>query len=372
VLVSKPLGPPWSDGSSRLVAELVDALAAVDQRQPPRYGVHVKGGYDPPGPSVSAIPLGSSDRWRNLAMTARLLTPRGARVYGFFFAPHPAAVAAARVVSRTAGVVPVQIVCSQPRSFRSASALCFGWKVVTLSPWTRERFVAGGVAASRVVVIPPPLRIAPAPSRERIEAARATLRLERATRVVVFPGDAEPGGGVRTLTAALPELVRRIPGTVVVIACRPKTSRAALELGRIRSALGRADALESVRIVGAVDDFQALLACADLCVLPATSLYAKVDYPYAVLEAMSLGVPQVVAQGTAIAELIEREGGGRTVPGHAPGALASVVTEILSDGASLGRLGAEARRVVAARCDPGAIASRYVELFEEAEQRGHH
>lgn len=368
VLVSKPLGPPWADGSSRLVGELVDALASRDPGAPPRYEIYAKGGYAPSAASVVAIPWEASGVLSNLRMTARLLRRRGAAVYAFFFAPHPAAVHVASAVSRLAGVTPVQVVCSQPRSFHAARELCFGSRVVALSPWTRERLVAAGVEASRVVVVPPPLRPLQRPGPERLERARAALELDGATRVVLFPGDAEPGGGLQTLAEATPELLRRVPGTVVVVACRPKTRRAAEALDRARSSLARSGALGAVRFAGAVDDFHALLAASDLCVLPASTLYAKVDYPYALLEAMSLGAPVVVGQGTAIGELIEREGAGRAVAVRAPRALAGAMSELLDDGARLAAHGAEARRLVSELCDPVAITERYHDLFEGAER----
>jgi glycosyltransferase involved in cell wall biosynthesis len=368
VLVSKPLGPPWADGSSRLVGELVEALAAEDPGVTLRYEIHTKGGYAPSGTSIAAVPWDASGRLSNLRMTARLLRRRGAAVFAFFFAPHPPAVLVASVVSRLAGATPVQVVCSQPRSFRSARKLCFGWRVVALSPWTRERLVASGVDESRVVVVPPPLRPLERPSTERLEQARATLELDRGKRVVLFPGDAEPGGGLQTLAEAIPKVLRRVPETVVVIACRPKTPRAAEEVDRARRTLTRAGALAAVRFAGAVDDFHALLAVSDLCVLPASTLYAKVDYPYALLEAMSLGAPVVVGQGTAIGDLIEREGGGRAVPSRAPRALAGAMCELLDSGERLAERGAEARSLVSGLCDPVAIAEQYEELFEGAER----
>lgn len=368
VFVSKPLGPPWADGSSRLVGELVGALAARAPGAAPKYEVHTKGGYAPQGSSFVAVPWDSSGRLSNVRMTLRLLRRSRASVYAFFFAPHRAAVRVATAVSRLSGVTPLQVVCSQPRSFHSARELCFGWRVVALSPWTRERLVASGVEASRVVVVPPPLRPLQRPSPERMDRARAALELGDARRVVLFPGDAEPGGGLETFVDAAPELIRREPETIMVVACRPKTRRAAEELDRARRSLERAGVLGAVRFAGAVDDFPALLAAVDLCVLPAPTLYAKVDYPYALLEAMSLAVPVIVGQGTAIGELVEREGGGRAVPVHAPQALAGVMRELLVDEARRAELGAEAQRLVTTLCDPSAIAEQYHDLLEGAER----
>jgi glycosyltransferase involved in cell wall biosynthesis len=101
-------------------------------------------------------------------------------------------------------------------------------------------------------------------------------------------------------------LARRRRDLVLVMACRAKSTQGAAR----RAALGaRAQALGvSVRWVGETPAIHALLAASDIVALPTDTLYAKVDHPLVLLEAMHLGRPVLVSEGTSAFELAE-EGG---------------------------------------------------------------
>lgn len=364
VLVSKPLGPPWNNGSSKLVAEIVDGVAGLGTRQSVRLRVFGKPGYQAGGESIEVIAQPKSERRGNRDYILHLLRHQDSDVYHFFFAPHLVAVAAARAVSAAAGTRMLQTVCSQPRSFRDARRLCVGEKIVALSSWTKERLVAAGVASSRIEVIYPPLRPLGRPETQQLGAARAKLGLSQHERPVIFPGDAEPGGGLETFVRAVPHVAPRHGDVVFIIACRNKTPKAARALFTWRRFIECKGLLDAVRFVGELDDFHAALAVSELCVLPASSLYAKVDFPYAVLEAISLGTPAVVAQGTPVEELVSLCG-GITVPRRAPRALAGAMSELLSDRQRLVALGQEGSDSLRAICDPDKIARQYLSLFHE-------
>lgn len=367
VLVSKPLGPPWNNGSGKLVSELVDGFARLESRQTVRFRVFGKPGYKVIGENVEVIALGGSERGWNKATISHLLRLRDSDVHHFFFAPHLAAVVAARFVSAAVGARTVQTLCSQPRSFRDARWLCFGKKVVVLSSWTKERLVEAGVQHSRIEVIYPPLLPLDKPERSRLEAVRSKLSMPPHARYIVFPGDAEPGGGLETLVDAIPLVARQHKDLVFVIACRQKTPKAAQKLEKSRRIIERHGLVDSVRFVGEVDDFHAVLAASDLCVLPASSLYAKVDFPYALLEAMSLETPVLVAHGTPLEELVS-VCGGSTVPRRAPSVLASAIGELIVDRRRLVERGKENGAIVRKICDPLRVAQQYLSLILEIAQ----
>jgi glycosyltransferase involved in cell wall biosynthesis len=362
-LVSKPLGPPWSDGSARLVAELVEALARSEGA--PALEVFGRAGYQPP----AGVRVRRSERRGlagNLTMAAAVARDRESPIQHFFFAPHRAAVAVTALAARLAGAVAVQTICSRPRRFDEARALCFGRVVIALSRWTADRLLAAGVEARRLRVIPPPLPLPPLPDEATLRARRRELGFDEEAAIVVFPGDAERGGGLRSFVEAIRLLAPSrvgVGGLRFVIACRAKTPIAAQELARARRRLERRGLGEAVRFLGEVDRFPELLAACQLCALPAATLYAKVDYPYALLEAMSAGVPLVVGRGTAASELVEG-GEGLLCPPGSPRALAAVFADLERDPAAWSARGARARSFVAERCDPAAIAAQHVEVYE--------
>ena len=55
--------------------------------------------------------------------------------------------------------------------------------------------------------------------------------------------------------------------------------------------------------IGETNAIHTLLAAVDVVLLPTDTLYAKMDYPLVILEAMSLGKPVVVGSGTPAEEL---------------------------------------------------------------------
>lgn len=97
----------------------------------------------------------------------------------------------------------------------------------------------------------------------------------------------------------------------------------------------------SAEFIGAKHGAEAkpYFAEADLFVLPGTG-------GLAVQEAMSYGLPVIVAQGDGTQDDLVREGNGWQIPPDDFGALVSVMKEALSDVTRLRRMGAEAYRIV--------------------------
>jgi glycosyltransferase involved in cell wall biosynthesis len=181
--------------------------------------------------------------------------------------------------------------------------------------------------------------------------------------ILLFPGDAEPGGGLRTLAHAARTIFRETEAHLVV-SCRAKSHAGAEVLQKVEYEMSARGWAARFHVMGASDDFHALLAVSSVCVLPATTYRAKIDYPYALLEAMSLGVPAVVCHGTPPAELV-CEGGGAVVEPCSAQAVARGVIALLGD-VSAQRWSSEAARETVRRvCDPLEAARRYARLHEE-------
>ncbi len=361
LFVSKPVMPPWSDGSKNLVRDLVTHLRGVEPT------VMASPGAPPLGPNVRQEAVyGEALRFapsRNTLVLGRLLFGDPMDVWHFVFAPNAlssmaarGAIAAQRARGWTGHVV--QTVASRPKHWDGVRALLFGDRIVALSEWTRSRLLAGGTPASRLQVIPPCAPRVEAPAAEVAEV-RAALRLGDGP-VVTYPGDLEVSTGAPTVAAAVPEILRRVPGARVVFACRPKTPRAAEVEASLRAEL--APVAEYVRFAGTVRSMAALLGATDLVAFPVDDLYGKVDAPLVVLEAMALGKPVVVARGGPLEEL----GLPHVPPGDAE-ALADMVVRALQDGAAREQLGQEAHARWQARHTPEVMAAQYLQLYASLE-----
>jgi phosphatidylinositol alpha-1,6-mannosyltransferase len=339
LFVSKPVVPPWNDGSKNLVrdiaAHLQRARATVMTGPPGRFA---------PSPAENARVL------------ARLLRDREHDVWHFVFAPNAASSWAARAaiaLRRFRGAV-VQTIASRMKG-QGGRSLLFGDVVVALSEWSRARLIGMGIEASRVVVIPP---CAPRPiaSDERIRAVREKLGVGDAP-LVLYPGDYEVSSGARAMAQSVAAIAREVPEARVVFACRMKTPRAAQARRAIE--VSSKKHAEYMIHTGDVDDMQALIAATSVVAFPVDDLYGKVDVPLVLLEALALGVPIVVARGGPL----EAISTARFVEPHDAAGLAKNVLELLREGPEAGRAGV---RLWEERFTPERVAAAHDDLYDEA------
>jgi glycosyltransferase involved in cell wall biosynthesis len=351
--ISKPIAPPWRDGSVNLVRDIATHVRKIKP--------HV----------FTTLPLGSlegvelvqattnryvSHQLQLLAHASRSASYTG---YHFVFAPNSrtclasrALLVARRVLKR---VRSVQTIASPPLAFAGVDSLLFGDVIVAQSEWMRRKLVEAGVTRP-IELIPPCARAPIFPSQERCIAVRKQLGLH-AGPVVVYPGDYEVSSGAATVAAAAPSLVAA--GVQVVFACRPKTPRAADVRAELQTAHLAAGISASVVHAGVVDDLPALLATALAVLFPVDNLYGKVDLPLVLLEAMALGTPIVAASGGPLEEL----DAVRLVAPQDPSALSGEVLGLLADPAAASAQAERAKSVYAARYSPAVVAAAYDTVY---------
>lgn len=358
LFVSKPVVPPFDDGSKCLVRDVASALRLAEPT------VMVSPGAPALGPRVRCENVyGAASRFAPSPATLalnRLLFGEPLDLWHFVFAPNTASSSGARLAIRArrsrgwSGKV-VQTVASRPRSFESARSLFFGDRVVALSEWTRGRLLRAGVPDAIVRVIPPCAR-APVPRHDRAEL-RAQLELGDGP-LVVYPGDLHVSTGASTVAAAAREVLRAVPGARFVFACRDKGQDVAPYEAGLRFALRGLE--EYARVVGSVSDMHGLLAAADVVAFPVDDLYGKVDLPIVLLEALALGTPLVLAKGGPLEELP-----GELVPPNDPGALAAALVHLCTAAGARARLAELGRAAWRARFAPEVVAAQHDALYLE-------
>jgi glycosyltransferase involved in cell wall biosynthesis len=139
--------------------------------------------------------------------------------------------------------------------------------------------------------------------------------------------------GVPTLIDAMPAVLAANPGATLLVA-GGGWMRDGLE-AQIDS-LGVRDA---VRLLGNVEEIGPVYAAGDLFVSPSWSE----SFPYAILEAMSAGLPIVATGVGGVGEAIEDGVTGRLVAPHSAPELAGAINQALADPDSARRLGEAAR-----------------------------
>lgn len=369
LFVSKPIAPPFHDGTKCLVRDIALNLRQVVPRvmstpDAPPLEHSLPSGAEPSGcHTVELLPIyRDSGRFapalsQNVRGGLLLLGPKLAEVWHFVFAPNPSTSRFGTWLRRIRRVPTVQTIASPPRSFDAVESLLFGDIVVAQSSWTRRQVEARlGSRAPRLCVIPPPVPNLKAPTPAEQLVVRRTLGVSDAARLFVFPGDLEVSRGAERVADLVAPLVRELPDSVIVFAYREKTPRAAEIAEQYQSRLSRTH----TRFVSQIAMLP-LLATSTAVLFPVDDLWGKVDLPIVLLEAMALGVPVVASDRGSLADLPET----LMVPdGDARALLKAAVS--LGQDADFARVVAERqRRGVRERHAAHVVAGAYEELYLE-------
>ena len=365
LFVSKPIAPPWNDGSKNLVRDVARNLVRA------RPTVLTIEGAPSLGDQVAMEPIyATAGRFapglaQNARVVRRLLGGDPLDVWHFVFAPNPASSTVARVTSRARRLVGwkgrvVQTIASAPRSFDGVAQWIFGDVVVVVSEWMRGRLLGAGVKGE-VRVVQPCAEVPSTPSGERRRAVRDALDLGDAP-IVLYPGDYEVSRGAATVARAVAVLARKAPAARVVFACRAKTAKSADARKAVENDLRAAGLLDRTRHAGDVSDMPALIAASSVIAFPVDDLYGKVDVPLVLLEALALGVPVVAARGGPLEALAS----ARFVDPEDDAALAAEVSRFLLEPNAARDAAARGASLFAARFTPRAAAAAYDDLYAEA------
>lgn len=207
------------------------------------------------------------------------------------------------------------------------------------------------IAAARIAVIPNGLDT---------DVFRPVLPPSRRRRVIVV-SNLRPEKGHDVLIDAAVVILQRFPDA------RFDLVGAGPELPAIRARLAARGIENAFTLLGQRDDVAALLAGADIAVLPSRTE----SLPNSVLEAMATGLPVVASAVGGIPDVIDDGRTGRLVPAGDPSALASAICGLMDDPSVGTRLGGAARAEVLGRFSFSRMVSAMETLYiDEVTRRG--
>ena len=154
----------------------------------------------------------------------------------------------------------------------------------------------------------------------------------------------------------------------MVFACRIKREPSRAIRDKIIDDLQTAGHGDRVQFIDRVSDMPALVGAADVVVMPADSLYAKMDVPLVLLEAMSQHVPLVLAKSAPLDELLSFGAGLGVSPGE-PEALAEAVTRILGNSSLKKELGMSGARAVQESFSADTMVKAIEAIYDEVLRR---
>ncbi len=357
LFVSKPIAPPFHDGTKCLVRDVARHLERVQPLVMSHRGAEpliAAPGRQP----IQSLPVyGDAGRFtpgaaQNLRAAAFLLGRARADVWHFVYAPNPRTSGVGRFLRQIRRVPVVQTIASPPRSFDGIERLLFGDVIVAQSRWTRDRIGREGVR-----VIPPPVPELAVRTPEAMAAVRRTLELTDDRKIFVYPGDLEFSSGAESVARVVEPLCAAVPEAVIVFAYRNKTPRAEPAAQALAERLDRS----RVRFTSSLSDVLALIAQSEAVLFPVDELWGKVDLPIVLLEAMALGVPVVALDHGPLRDL---EGVVHVPPGD-DRALVRAAADLATQREFRVQVIAAQKQAIERRHRAEVIARQYEQLYLE-------
>ncbi len=363
LMISKPIAPPWDDSGKNIVFNQIAHGERYAYRVLTPKGTKLSIPGVHPEPVYTGTGRYSPSLVENMRVLLAGVRPRGSAIFHYFFAPNALTSRAGRVQRTMARVKTVQTVCSVPASFENVKRLLFTDRVIVLSKDTKIRLIAAGVPSDQLSLVYPGIEPLTPPDTEKRAAIREKFGLT-GQPLVVFPGDFEFSRAAATVAGAVPEIARTVPEATVVFACRIKREPSRQIRDDLRRELESAGWGNHVRFLDAVDNMPEFIGAADVVILPQENLYAKMDIPLVLLEAMSQGVPLVLADVPPLNELLATKAGLPVQPRNSE-ALARTVIHLLSDEALRRSVGQAGRKAVDEEFSARRMAAQIEAIYDE-------
>ncbi len=368
LLVSPPVSPPWINASAILARD----LAVMGQAY--RYRVLGTRDQASPGGAARVEPLYSdaapgafgTTRVDQLRLAARLVRPDACAVHHFIFTPSARSARVARLALRVSRKRSVQTIPSQPTLTAALPELVFASRVVAVSDATALLLRSAGVPDVRV--IRPSVALPPAPptrAEARAHLGGPFVGAAADAPTFLYAGDLEHSDGATVFVDAASRVRQQHPDARFIVACRPKTAAHAHALAILRRRAAAAGLEDHLAFLGQVPDIGTLLSAVDAVVMTPDTLYAKLDLPLVLLEAMARARPLVVSDLPALGELAGLGQGTCVVRRSDPDALAAALAPLAADPALADRLGRAARQTAAACFAPERMVLAYEALYDE-------
>lgn len=226
-------------------------------------------------------------------------------------------------------------------------------RLICVSDEAGASFRRAGVPAEKLRVVRN--GIDPLPAGRDRAGGRAGLGLPGGARLLLSVGRLVEQKGYAVLLEAAAAVLPDAPELHLLIAGEGPLEAA------LRSQAAALDLAGRVHFLGRREDVPALMAAADLFVLP--SLFEGL--PLVVLEAMAAGLPVVGTRVCGTAEAVVDGVTGRLVEAGDPAALAAALRAVLGDPALAARWGAAGRRRLQAEFSTERMARETRALYDE-------
>jgi len=294
LFVSRPISPPWNEGSKKLTWQLGSRL----RRHTPHLLTTI-GELEPE--EVGHVQWHSIYRNRTLTFVqkSRLLywlafnTPC-VDVFHFFFVPTLLSSRIFSAISRLKGKKTVQTIPSLPSlnlSPDKARDLIFADQVVVYSQSTLNKMF--GLGIRNVKRIDVGIDVDEFSGTAADDQLRSRLGIAENGVIILYAGEYARLGSVEVLQRIMPPVIAMSEHCHFLISCRILSREDLVVETELKRMVQDQKIGEQVHFVGEVDNFAAFLKACDIFLFPVTDMQGKMDTPLTVLEAMAAGLPIV-------------------------------------------------------------------------------
>ena len=295
--VTRPMVPPWHEGSKNLVWHLASNLTNFE----PHLLTMPQDGYPNSTSSIVWHPIYSKQKL-TLMEKGRLVRflygrlPQINLIHNYFV-PSPMTSILLSNAQRRHRLPVVQTVPSVPHqkmSKRQARQLFYGDAVVVYSDHSAELLQSWCV--KNVVQVNVGIQFEKYTTAKRDLTLRAKLGCDDEAVLILFSGEYTRLGAIDRLRYIMPQVIQKSKNVHFVMACRlllPTDEPIKQKLQRDVEKWGMTD---RIHFVGEMDDFPTLLKSADLFVYPVSDMTGKIETPLTLIEAMASSLPVMTSK----------------------------------------------------------------------------
>jgi glycosyltransferase involved in cell wall biosynthesis len=107
-----------------------------------------------------------------------------------------------------------------------------------------------------------------------------------------------------------------------------------------------------------------LIYASDIVIFPQEKMYAKMDIPLVLIEALSLKKPIIIADISPLREILNKNGPGVLVPPLDPLALCKAILQLLKDKKRRETIGEKGPKLVEQKYDIKKMAKEYEDIYQ--------
>ncbi|KAA3607033.1 MAG: glycosyltransferase [Calditrichaeota bacterium] len=312
LFVSKPLTPPWNDSNKNLAYQIAENNPEFIFKLMTKTGMKFSSKHLRDIQIYKDSGKLSPPLLQNLRVLIYLLgIGKSIELKHYFFTPNKLTSSVGKLVTKLQKKKTVQTLTSFPNETANIKDLLFADKVVALSKDSAQKLKSLGVEG--VEVIYPGIETPVEVNTLKVNMLKKQYK-SNDEKLILYCGDYHYSNCENILTSFIGEIKNLNFECNFVSACRIKTHLDFKVESNLKSVVDKLGLSKRVHFLNEIDYIRELLAAADLVIFPVNSLFAKMDIPLVLLEALYLETPILISDFAPLNEILIEKCGLKFAP----------------------------------------------------------